>query len=394
MTDQPMAAPPPSPPSQGWAPGPSGRSPWEPRAPSSPLRSAIVFLVVGLVVGGVLTGAVMGFRSTTPPEASGAASINVDTSPVRTPGGDTVKVAAALSPAVATVIAREAGGKNGLGTGFVISHNGGVSYVLTNNHVVAGSKDLHALLPGGRNFTATLVGTDGLDDLAVISVPDGSLPVATFGASGKLRVGQPVIAIGSPLGNEGSVTQGIISARHRTISAGGEGTTKTETLQDVLQTDASINRGNSGGPLADSDGRVIGVNVAVAGDGTNIGFSIPSDLAVSVAEQLIKRAKVQHPFLGISYLGSTEAVENGQGFEGPGVLVTKAATGTPAAQAGFQPNDILAAIDGVNIDNGETLGGLIQTKHVGDTVDFTVRRGGNTISLKARLVERPGNATP
>jgi len=349
---------------------------------------------VGLIVGAVMTAAVMGLRSSLPPEASGAASINVDSSPVKSPGGDTVKVAAALSPAVATVIAREPGGKNGLGTGFVISHNGGVSYVLTNNHVVTGSKDLHALLPGGRNFTATLVGTDALDDLAVISVPDGSLPMATFGSSSKLKVGQPVIAIGSPLGNEGSVTQGIISARHRTISAGGDGTSKTETLQDVLQTDASINRGNSGGPLADSDGRVIGVNVAVAGDGTNIGFSIPSDLAVSVSEQLIRHAKVQHPFLGISYLGATEAVENAQSFDGPGVLVTKAAPGTPAAQAGFQPNDILVAIDGVNIDNGETLGGLIQTKHVGDNVTFSVRRGNNTTSLTAKLVERPGGVTP
>src|SRR5207237_8097498 len=156
------------------------------------------------------------------------------------------------TPAVGTVIARQGTTSSSLGSGFVIAHTGGTSFLLTNNHVVTGSNDLHVLMPTGNLFTATLVGADRLDDLAVVSVPDASLPLSTFGDSSKLQAGQQVIAIGSPLGNQSSVTQGVISALHRTISAGGTGTS-TETLEDVLQTDASINPGNRGGPLADVD---------------------------------------------------------------------------------------------------------------------------------------------
>jgi S1-C subfamily serine protease len=216
--------------------------------------------------------------------------------------------------------------------------------------------------------------------------------VATFGSSARLVVGQAVVAIGSPLGNEGSVTEGVISALHRTISAGSDIGGQSEQLQDVMQTDASINRGNSGGPLADVDGRVVGINVAIAGDASNIGYSIPADLAQNVAQELIRHDKVQHPFLGVKYLTSIEAVEDGQGFDGPGVLVQDVSGGSPAQKAGFQKNDILVAVDGVEIDNGQTLGGLIQQHRVGDSVDFTVKRGGSVVHLSATLVDRPSSA--
>ena len=292
-----------------------------------------------------------------------------------------------------TIIAKQGGStSSALGSGFVIAHDGSESYLLTNNHVVAGAGDLHVVMPGGRNLKASVVGTDSFDDLAVISVPDGSLPVATFGKSGNLVVGQAVVAIGSPLGNEGSVTEGVISALHRTITAGSDIGGQTEALQDVLQTDASINRGNSGGPLADVEGRVIGVNVAIAGDASNIGYSIPADLANNVAQELIRHEKVEHPFLGITYFTSIEAVENGQGFDGPGVLVRTVRAGSPAEKAGFQKGDILQAVDGTSIDNGQTLGGLIQQHQVGDKIDFTVTRNGSTVHLSAVLVDRPSSA--
>jgi len=198
-----------------------------------------------------------------------------------------------------------------------------------------------------------------------------------------------VLAIGSPLGNASSVTAGVLSALHRTITASGENATSSETLEDVLQTDASINPGNSGGPLADVQGRVVGVNVAIAGSSTNIGYSIPANLAQQVAGELIAHQKVQHPFLGIGYLDAIDAIEGGRGFNGPGVLVTQVSPGTPAALAGFQTNDILVAINGVAIDNGETLGGLIQDKHDGDKITCMVRRSGQTISVIATLEERP-----
>ena len=190
-------------------------------------------------------------------------------------------------------------------------------------------------MPGGKNLKAKVVGTDAFDDLAVISVADTSLPQAVFGKSADLKVGEQVVAIGSPLGNDGSVTVGVISALHRTISAGSGTSTSAETLQDVLQTDASINPGNSGGPLADMQGRIIGINVAVAGNTSRIGFSIPSDVAQNVAQALIARQPVKHPFLGISYLTAIDATESGQPFTGPGVLVTKVVDATPAASAGF-----------------------------------------------------------
>jgi S1-C subfamily serine protease len=325
------------------------------------------------------------------PSSSSATHIQVDTSPAQGGAGDTVSVAKKLTPAVATIIAREATASSSLGSGFVIARNSGTSFLLTNNHVVTGSSDLHVLMPDGSLFTATLVGADQLDDLAVVSVPNDSLPLATFGDSSKLQVGQVVIAIGSPLGNQSSVTQGVISALHRTISAGGGTGSATETLEDVLQTDASINPGNSGGPLADVDARVIGVNVAVAGNATNIGYTIPSNLARQVATALMQHQTVQHPFLGIGYLDAIDAVEAGRGFSGAGVLITTVSSGSPAAQAGFQVNDILQAINGVTLENGQTLGGLIQDKHVGDKITCTVRRGGQTVTLTATLEERPGN---
>jgi putative serine protease PepD len=342
-------------------------------------------LAIGLAVGAV--GTVLFARGVG--GEGHTATMLVDDTPARSGGaGNAVSVAQQLGPAVGTIIAKESSG-DALGSGFVIGHDGSVSYLLTNNHVVAGATDLHVVMPGGRNLKATIVGTDSFDDLGVISVPDGSLPVATFGPSSKLQVGQAVVAIGSPLGNEGSVTSGVISALHRTITAGSDVGGQTESLQDVLQTDASINRGNSGGPLADTDGRVVGVNVAIAGNSNNIGYSIPADLAQQVARALIAHEKVQHPFLGVSYLTGIEAVEAGQGFDGPGVLVRDVSAGSPAAKAGFQKNDILEAVAGASIDNGATLGGLIQQHKVGDAVDFTVRRGSNVIHLSATLTDRP-----
>ncbi len=345
-------------------------------------------LAVGLTLGTVGT---MVFAR----DAGGSshtATLLVDDTPAKQGGaGNAESVAHQLGPAVGTIIAKQgtSSSSSALGSGFVIAHDGSLSYLLTNNHVVQGATDLHVVMPGGRNLKASIVGTDTFDDLAVVSVPDSSLPVATFGKSAKLVVGQAVVAIGSPLGNEGSVTEGVISALHRTITAGSDVGGQTEALQDVMQTDASINRGNSGGPLADIEGRVVGVNVAIAGDASNIGYSIPADLAQNVAGELIRHEKVQHPFLGITYYTSIEAVENGQGFDGPGVLVRDVRSGTPADKAGFQKGDILEAVDGVEIDNGQTLGGLIQSHKVGETVNFTVKRGGSVVHLNAVLADRP-----
>jgi putative serine protease PepD len=340
-------------------------------------------LVVGLLAGGLVVFAAMHDRS-----GSSVTEVQVNGTPAKVPTVAAVDVANRLGPAVGTIIA-SLQSSTALGSGFVIAKDSSVSYLVTNNHVVSGSSALHVVMPDGHQFVAKLVGTDPLDDIAVVSVPNTSLPQATFGTSGQLSVGESVIAIGSPLGDQGSVTVGVISARHRTITASGQAGSSSETLEDVLQTDASINPGNSGGPLADTAGNVVGVNVATAGNATNIGYSIPADLARYVAETLIAHQKVQHPFLGIAYLTSIEAIQNGTGFDGPGVYVKSVSAGTPAAKAGFAAGDILVSIGGVPIDNGVTLGGLIQPHKVGDTISCTVHRGSRTVILNATLEERP-----
>ena len=366
-----------------WTPAPGETGP---RPARRRIRSvAALMLLLGVAAGSAVTAMVARGQGST----SGVATIKESTaSPPAAAAGDAENVAHDLAAAVGTVVARGSSSSS-LGSGFVISHDDKVSYALTNNHVVDGAKDLFLLMPDGHNLKATLVGTDTLDDLAVISVANTALPVATFGDSSQLKVGQAVIAIGSPLGNEGSVTRGVISAVHRTIQAGSNSTAAQETLQDVLQTDASINRGNSGGPLADASGRVVGVNVAIAGDASNIGFSIPSNLARGVAETLMRHQKVQHPYLGVKYLTTIEAFEENRGFDGAGVLIDTVSAGSPAEKAGFHTNDILQAVNGVAIDNGQTLGGLIQGLHVGDSVTFTVRRGDQQLQLTATLVDRP-----
>jgi S1-C subfamily serine protease len=343
----------------------------------------VALLLVGLIIGGGIAFAALHDRGGTR-----VAEVHVNGDLTKVPTTATVDVANRLGPAVGTIIATLQG-SSGLGSGFVMARDASVSYLVTNNHVVSGATSLHVVMPDGEEFTAKLVGTDSLDDIAVVSVPSTTLPQATFGTSTNLTAGQAVIAIGSPLGDQGSVTVGIISALHRTITASGQAGSSSETLEDVLQTDASINPGNSGGPLADISGNVVGVNVATAGNATNIGYSIPADLARYVAETLIAHQKVQHPFLGIGYYTSIEAIEQGTPFNGPGVLVHTVSAGTPAAHAGFQVNDVLVAIDGVDIDKGMTLGGLIQPHKVGDTITCTVRRGSQTMALKATLEERP-----
>ena len=375
-------------------PPPAADSQWRDPASAPPAAARprrwlvpLAWLLAGLILGGLVGFGVYRLRG------QGVTEVQVNSSPVGGSENAPEQVASKLTPAVATVINIQGQG-GGLGSAVVMAHDDHVSYLLTNNHVVAGATSLTVLLPDGKTFDkATLVGADTLDDVAVISVPDTTLPVATFGKSSTLKVGQEVVAIGSPLGNESSVTAGIISALHRTINAGDQNASKSETLEDVLQTDASINPGNSGGPLADSNGDVIGINVAVSSGGTNIGYSIPSDLARRVAEQLIAHQPVQHPFLGVAYYDAIDAVQNGKSFTGPGVLVTQLEPGAPAVKAGVQVNDIIVSVDGTDIDNGNTLGGLIQGHSDGDTVHLGIKRGSQTLTLSAVLEERPAGIT-
>jgi len=304
---------------------------------------------------------------------------------------DPQRVAEVLGPAVATVIVNR-GNSTGEGSGFVIEHGPNLSYLVTNNHVVANAVRIQVLMPDGRHFRGDVQGTDPQGDIAVIKVPEANLPTAVFGDSTQLKVGQRVVAIGSPLGNEGSVTVGVISALHRTITAGGQRTGPSESLPDVLQTDAAINPGNSGGPLADGLGRVVGVNTAASSQGNNIGFAIPSNVVQRLAEALIAGRKPGHPYLGLRFATEQDALASGDSFNGFGVLVRDVLRGCPAERAGVRPRDVIQSVDGINLNNGQTLGGVIQLHNPGERVKISLVRGSSTLDVELTLTDRPSSS--
>jgi S1-C subfamily serine protease len=327
-----------------------------------------------------------------------AATANPAPGPTNVGSFDPVHAASVLGPSVGLIIASAASGRSGNaeGSGFVFAAQGGVSLLMTNDHVVAGARQVQVVMPDGRHFVANLQGADPLEDIAVLRVGD-SLPVARFADSTKLQVGQPVVAIGSPLGSQGfgSVTTGVVSALHRTLNNIGDASgTFSENLADVLQTDAAINRGNSGGPLGDGNGRVVGMNTAGSSNATGIGFAIPSAILQRVAQSLVQGKTPGHPYLGICFQPIEQALATDSSIKGYGVVVQRALPGTPAEKAGLQSGDVIEKIDGTDLNNGETLGGVLQLRSPGDTIRLTTLRAGSPVDLTATLGDRPTSGSP
>jgi serine protease Do len=269
----------------------------------------------------------------------------------------------------------------GLGTGMLIDHDG---HILTNNHVVNGATEINVLLADGKSFPAKLVGTDPKTDLAVIQISDHEkLPAVTFGDSDKIEVGDWVVAIGHPRGLDQTVTQGIISAKHRT------GVLDPNTYQDYLQTDAAINPGNSGGPLINLNGQVIGVNAAIAtqsGGFEGIGFAIPSNMAVHVARALIDHGKVVRGWLGVSIRNpSSEDIKSLHLKDNKGALVADVMADSPAAKAGLKKNDLVTQYMGRRIDDSATLQSSVGDTAVGQKVNLTVLRDGKSVDLTVTI---------
>jgi putative serine protease PepD len=258
------------------------------------------------------------------------------------------------------------------GSGFVIDKDGDI---VTNQHVVDGARSIEVTFADGTKASAKVVGADGSSDLAVIRVSgvDSSvLQPLTLGDSSKAAVGNGVIAIGSPYGLAGSVTAGVVSALGRSITAPNH-----YTIAGAIQTDAPINHGNSGGPLLDSTGDVIGVNAQIesdSGENTGVGFAIPSNTVKSVAAQIIAGGRVSHPYLGLQ-LTDGEA----------GATVSAATSGGPAANAGVRSGDVVTAIDGKSMASSDELVSAVQAHRVGDKVTLTVRRGGSTEQVGVTL---------
>lgn len=266
-----------------------------------------------------------------------------------------------------------------LGSGFIVDQDG---HIVTNNHVIQDADEISVILHDETRLEAEVVGRDSKTDIAVLKIkPPSQLPAVSFGNSDKTRVGDWVIAIGNPFGFGGSVTAGIISARSRDIQAGP--------YDDFLQTDASINRGNSGGPMFNLDGEVIGINTAIfspSGGSVGIGFAIPSNVAEPVIRQLIEHGEVRRGWLGVRIQTVTDELAESFGLDEPrGALVAEVMEGGPAAAADIQKGDVILAFDGKPVDEMRELPRIVADTTVGRAVPVEIWRGNREITIQVEV---------
>lgn len=275
----------------------------------------------------------------------------------------------------------EAPVRQGVGSGFLVSADG---LIVTNNHVIAGATTVTVKFADGTSREATVVGGDPLTDIALLDIEGTGYPTVSFGSSEKLRVGDEVIAMGNPFGLGGTVTTGIVSAKARNINAGP--------FDDFIQTDAAINQGNSGGPLFNDQGEVIGVNTAIvspSGANAGIGFAVPSDQVTRIVADLQDDGKIDRGWLGVQIRPVSEEVASVLGLDaGQGAMIEVVMDATPAAKAGLQPGDIVLRFDGTEIKDA---GGL--TRAVANTAPDTaskieVLRKGERLTLDVTLANR------
>ena len=263
------------------------------------------------------------------------------------------------------------------GSGFVYDEQG---HIITNQHVVDGAESVSVRFSDGSTHDATVVGSDPSTDLAVLEVdaPASLLKPLRLGKSSELAVGDGVIAIGSPFGLEQTVTTGIVSALNRQINSPND-----FAIDDAIQTDAAINHGNSGGPLLDLEGRVIGVNSQIeseSGGNDGIGFAVPSDTVARIAAELIADGEVEHAYLGVA---------TGDTSSGDGASIAEVRPGTPAAAAGLREGDVVTEIDGEAVADADELRTLIDARQPGDSVELTIVRDGEEQTIEVELAARP-----
>lgn len=292
----------------------------------------------------------------------------------------------------------------GEGSGFIFSKDG---YIITNNHVIDGATEVIVVLPDKRRYEADIVGADVVTDVAVIKIEaEEDLPTIPLGDSDDLEIGDWVLAIGNPLEFDYTVTAGIVSAKGRSLDIGPVDERRVRTsIQDFIQTDAAINRGNSGGPLVDLSSRVVGINTAIAsttGLYAGYGFAIPINLARTVARDLIEYGKVKRSWLGVEFhvIDAREASARSLPDNPPiGALINNVTPGGSADEAGIERGDIILRVDGVQIDTGGQLQTIISTKKPGTKVEMEIYRGGSSRregskrTITVTLQERPEDTT-
>jgi 2-alkenal reductase len=273
------------------------------------------------------------------------------------------------------------------GSGFFITEQG---YILTNNHVVEGTKEVNIILSDGTEQKAAIVGTDQYSDIAVLKT-DGAVPaVAGLGNSDKLNPGESVIAIGSPLGNfKNTVTVGVVSATGRSIDTGNG-----YQIEDLIQTDAAINHGNSGGPLVDLAGEVIGINTLIVRDtgsgdvAEGLGFAIPVNTAQAIAQQIIQKGYFARPYMGISFQPLNPEIAARYNLPAQwGVYVTKVEANSPADKAGLQEGDIITKVGDIALDETHSYVNALFTFKPGDQITLNVVRNGKDTQLQITLGE-------
>lgn len=273
--------------------------------------------------------------------------------------------------------------ERGVGSGFIVGADG---RIITNAHVVAGVETVNVTLKDGRSFQGKVLGTDPVTDVAVVKIEATNLPIVSLSNSDQLRPGAWAIAIGNPLGLDNTVTAGIISATGRSSSQVGV----PDRRVNFIQTDAAINPGNSGGPLLDDRGEVIGMNTAIIQGAQGIGFAIPINTVQHIADQLVAKGKVDHPYLGIQMVTLTPEVKqelnsnSNSGLsvsEDQGVLVARVMPDSPAAKAGLQAGDVIHKINGQAVTDSAIVQNLVEQSQVGGNVQIELRRGGQTLNV-------------
>jgi S1-C subfamily serine protease len=363
------------------------------RGPRRLLGVGALLLVVAVASG--LAGGLVGATVTRDRERATASGRQgtAPAGPDRTPSSEQVQqVAASVLPAVVRVQARTSNGR-ATGSGVIFAANG---YVLTNAHVVDGARTIAVTLATAEPLKASLVGTDPVNDLAVLRVRRSALPVASFGRSADLAVGDAAIVVGSPFGFEGSVTSGIVSALHRVVRVpGDQGPGTGNELVDAIQTDAAINPGNSGGALADGNGRVVGISTAIATSGNvessaGVGFAIPIDEALAVARALVAKKPVRVPYLGWEVADlSAESAARYRLQGRAGALLEAVRPGSPAAKAELRRGDLVVRFGDVPVRNGDQLAVALRKARVGEPVPILIVRRGRELDLLAVPTSQP-----